>query len=60
MAITELEQLESSTLLARTGLLVAATDADGRMVLLSPGMQQLFEMPFEPISEGTSPVGSIC
>lgn len=52
MAITELEQLESSTLLARTGLLVAATDADGRMVLLSPGMQQLFEMPFEPIGEG--------
>ena len=51
LAITEVEQLESSTLLARTGLLVAATDGDGRMVLLSPGMQQLFEMSFEPICE---------
>lgn len=52
VAITELEQLQSSTLLARTGLLVAATDADGRMALLSPGLQQLFEVPFEPLSEG--------
>lgn len=52
MAIAELEQLKSSTLLARTGLLVAATDIDGRMALLSPGLQQLFEVPFEPLSEG--------
>lgn len=51
MAISEVEQLESSTLLAQTGLLVAATDADGRLALLSPGMQELFDLPFEPLPE---------
>lgn len=51
MAFSELEQLESSTLLAQTGLLVAASDAAGRIALLSPGMQELFELPFEPVPE---------
>jgi signal transduction histidine kinase len=51
MAVSELEQLRSSTLLAQTGLLVAASDAAGRIALLSPGMQELFELPFEPMPE---------
>ena len=51
MAVSELEQLKSLTLLGQTGLLVAATDAAGRIALLSPGMQELFELPFEPIPE---------
>ena len=51
MAISEVEQLESSTLLAQTGLLVAASDAEGRMALLSPGMQELFDIAFEPMEE---------
>lgn len=46
-----LEQLKSSTLLAQTGLLVAASDSAGRIALLSPSMQELFELPFEPIPE---------
>jgi signal transduction histidine kinase len=50
MAVSELEQLRSSTLLAQTGLLVAASDAAGRIALLSPGMQELFELPFEPMA----------
>ncbi len=52
MTISELEQLTSMTLLAKTGLLVAASDSAGRIALLSPGMQELFELPFEPIPEG--------
>ena len=52
MAFSELEQLESSTLLAQTGLLVATSDAAGRIALLSPGMQELFGLPFEPVPEG--------
>jgi signal transduction histidine kinase len=51
MAVPELEQLKSSTLLAQTGLLVAASDAAGQIALLSPGMQELFELPFEPMPE---------
>lgn len=51
MAVSELEQLKSSTLLAQTGLLVAASDAAGRIALLSSGMQELFELPFEPMPE---------
>ena len=39
------------TLLTQTGLLVAASDSAGRIALLSPGMQELFELPFEPIPE---------
>ncbi|MFC7496804.1 MULTISPECIES: PAS domain-containing sensor histidine kinase [unclassified Nocardioides] len=51
MTISELEQLTSSTLLAQTGLLVAASDSAGQIALLSPGMQELFELPFEPVPE---------
>ncbi|GAA1148901.1 ATP-binding protein [Nocardioides aquiterrae] len=51
MADSELERLKSSTLLAQTGLLVAASDAAGRIAFLSPGMQELFELPFEPVPE---------
>lgn len=51
MAMSEVEQLESSTLLAQTGLLVAACDAEGRMAMLSPGMQELFGLPYEPLGE---------
>ena len=51
MIPSELPQLESSTLLAQTGLLVAACDRDGRISLLSPGMQELFDLPFERLTE---------
>jgi signal transduction histidine kinase len=51
LVVSELEQLRSSTLLAQTGLLVAASDAAGRIALLSPGMQDLFDLSFEPIPE---------
>lgn len=51
MAVSELEQLKASTLPAQTGLLVAASDAAGRIALLSSGMQELFELPFEPMPE---------
>lgn len=47
----EMLLLQYSTLLAHTGLLVAASDADGRLALLSPGMQELFDLPFESIEE---------
>ncbi|MBA2952917.1 hypothetical protein HZF07_04270 [Nocardioides sp. CGMCC 1.13656] len=43
--------MKTSTLLAQAGLLVAASDAVGRIALLSPGMQELFELPFEPMPE---------
>ena len=51
MVAPEIEQLESSPLLAQTGLLVAASDDEGRIAVLSRGMQEVFEMPFEAIPE---------
>jgi signal transduction histidine kinase len=51
MTPNEVKVLQHSTLLAHTGLLVAASDADGRIALLSPGMQDLFDVPFENIEE---------
>ncbi|GAB6984109.1 PAS domain-containing sensor histidine kinase [Nocardioides pyridinolyticus] len=51
MIPSELHELESSTLLAQTGLLVAASDREGRISLLSPGMQDLFDLPFERMTE---------
>ena len=51
MIPSELLELGSSTLLAQTGLLVAASDREGRISLLSPGMQELFDLPFERLTE---------
>jgi signal transduction histidine kinase len=51
MTPSDVTLLQHSTLLADTGLLVAASDAYGRLVLLSPGMQELFDLPFETIVE---------
>jgi signal transduction histidine kinase len=51
MTPSDVTLLQHSTLLAHTGLLVAASDAYGRLVLLSPGMQELFDLRFETIME---------
>src|SRR5690242_2238355 len=51
MTISELEQLTSIKLLAQSGLLVAASDSVGQIALLTPGMQEMFELPVEPIPE---------
>lgn len=51
MTPSDVKLLQHSTLLAHTGLLVAASDAEGRLALLSPGMQELFDLPFETIGE---------
>lgn len=51
MTFPELEQLTSMTLLEQTGLLFAASDSAGTIALLSPGMRELFGLPFEPIPE---------
>jgi signal transduction histidine kinase len=55
MTPTDVTLLQHWTLLADTGLLVAASDAYGRLVLLSPAMQQLFGLPFEAIEEDELP-----
>lgn len=54
MTPSDVKLLQDSTLLAHTGLLVAASDAYGRLALLSPGMQELFDLPFESSSRRRS------
>ncbi|WP_121254596.1 ATP-binding protein [Nocardioides ferulae] len=50
-----LQELHLRTLLAQTAVGVAATDADGRMTLLSPALEELFGQRFEPVSEEEIP-----
>src|SRR4051812_24408456 len=46
-----LRTLQLQTLLAQTSVGIAASDIEGRLTLLSPALQELFDQPFEPIGE---------
>jgi signal transduction histidine kinase len=53
--IQSLAALPLEPALERTGVGLAACDADGRLTLLSPVLQELFGVGFAPVTEAESP-----